>query len=270
MLALSNVIIAKESKPQIYPEGKDFWMKAPVLGIMPHMIAPVVDDVPKWDEGLGSRFDADQWVTAFKDVGASYMYGIAKWHDGFCYWDTDTTRYKSKKDYIGELIKACHKHGLRFSFYFNHHTEGNPEWEHTQLHRFDGSPYRAGFPFPKHSVHTEFRQFTLDQIRDLLTKYGRVDGIWLDHFRELTDVSDKAVHEAFEKMYGFPLKEADINQQRDFIARSLGSYLLDIKKIAAETKQSSFLITMNGGLRYSSPGDTYTKFIVSFREGCMK
>jgi len=257
ILAAATCFAADKSK-------EEMWMEAPSLGIMPHMIANVTKDVPKWDEGLGDKFDAEEWVTAFKDVGASYMYVIAKWHDGFCFWDTDTTSYKSKNDYVGQLIKASHKHGLRFTFYFNHHTEGNPEWEHTQLHHLDGRPYRKGFQFAKHSVHTDFRQFTLSQIRELLTKYGRVDGIWLDHFAELTDVSDKPVHEAFEKMFGYPLKDADLHKKREFSARSLGSYLLDVKDVAAEAGQNSFLITMNGGLRYSSPGDSYTKFIASY------
>ena len=241
--------------------ARDFWMEAPSLGVMPHMIAPVIDDVPEWDKGLGTEFNAEEWAKAFKGIGASYVYGVAKWHDGFCYWDTGTTTYKSKNDYIGQLIKACQNNGLRFVFYFNHHTEGNPEWEHTQLHDKIGKPYRSGFAFPKHTVYNDFRQFTLSQIEELLSKYGRVDGIWLDHFREVTDVSDEVVHEAFEKMFGYPLKDADITDQREFSARSLSSYLQDIEKIAKETKQDSFLITMNGGLRYSTPGDAYTKFI---------
>lgn len=240
---------------------EEIWMEAPSLGVMPHLIAPVLDDVRKWDEGLGSKFNADEWAKAFRELGASYVYGVAKWHDGFCYWDTDTTSYKSKNDNIGQLIKACQKQDLRFVFYFNHHTEGNPEWEHTQLHDKKGNPYRQGYPFPKHTVYNEFRQFTLGQIEELLTQYGQVDGIWLDHFRELTDVSDEVVHDAFEEMFGYPLKDANRNDQIEFSARSLASYLQDIEQIAEEAGQDSFLITMNGGLRYSTPGDAYTKFI---------
>jgi len=202
----SSTVSAGEDKSK-----ERIWMEAPSLGVMPHMIAPVIDDVPEWDKGLGTEFDAEGWAKAFKDIGAAYIYGVAKWHDGFCYWDTDTTNYKSQNDYIGQLIKACQNNGLRFVFYFNHHTEGNPEWEHTQLHDEIGKPYRSGFPFPKHTVHNDFRQFTLNQIEELLSKYGRVDGIWLDHFRELTDVSDDVVHTAFEKMYGYPLNSIGIS-----------------------------------------------------------
>lgn len=100
---------------------------------MPHMIAPVIDDVPAWDQNLGSNFDAEAWVSAFKELGASYFYGIAKSHDGFCYRDTSITAFKSKNDYIGQLIKGCLESDLSFLFYFKHHTEGNPKWEHTQL-----------------------------------------------------------------------------------------------------------------------------------------
>ena len=41
-------------------ETSNIWMRAPALGIMPHMIANVTKDVPKWDEGLGDKFDAEE------------------------------------------------------------------------------------------------------------------------------------------------------------------------------------------------------------------
>src|SRR5947207_5859013 len=47
----------------------------------------------EWGDGTGSpsvfnptQFDADQWMKAIHDSGASYVVLVAKHHDGFCLW----------------------------------------------------------------------------------------------------------------------------------------------------------------------------------------
>ena len=38
--------------------------------------------------------DADQWARTAKEAGMGYILFLAKHHDGFCLWDTETTDRK--------------------------------------------------------------------------------------------------------------------------------------------------------------------------------
>ena len=127
------------------------------------------------------RFDANKWVAVAQEAGARYICVTAKHHDGFCLFDSALTDFKVtntpfKRDLIAELAAACRKAGLRILFYYS-----QPDWHHPNyVHRkgafkdLDHPPETDQPDWPKYQEYLE------GQVLELVTNYGRIDGIWFD------------------------------------------------------------------------------------------
>jgi len=113
------------------------------------------------------KFNADEWVQIAKDAGMKYMVFTSKHHDGFSMFDTRQTDYKitSKdspygKDVCKQLADACHRRGLGLGWYYSPR-----DW------------YHPDFATKRHQKYLEFY---MNQLRELCTKYGKVDILWFD------------------------------------------------------------------------------------------
>ena len=65
------------------------------------------------------KFDADEWISLFKEAGAAFVTPVAEHHDGFAMYDTKFNRWNAKnmgpcRDVLGELKASCEKEGLTF------------------------------------------------------------------------------------------------------------------------------------------------------------
>ena len=78
------------------------WMKAPTISIMTGFIYEPLKPytIQQWMENLGDKFDAEQWVKDFKEVGAHHLVFYDKWIDGLVFHDTKTTNFKTKRDFV--------------------------------------------------------------------------------------------------------------------------------------------------------------------------
>jgi len=115
-------------------------------------------------------FNADTWIKMIKDAGAKYFVFTAKHHNGFCMFDTPTTEYcirntPYKKDICAELAVACHKYGIMLFWYYS-----EPDWTEPR--------YRADFNTKEFDSY--LYDYMYPQLKQLVTKYGYVDGIWFD------------------------------------------------------------------------------------------
>lgn len=119
------------------------------------------------------NFDAEKIVALAKTAGMRSIVITSKHHDGFCLFGSDYTTYNTvdatpaKRDIIGELSKACHDNGMRFGLYFS-----LIDWH-----------YPPAMPISSHNadpITPEHHQYNLNQVRELLTKYGQVDELWFD------------------------------------------------------------------------------------------
>lgn len=136
------------------------------------------------------NFDAKAWAKQAKQMGAKYMIFTTKHHDGFCLWPSKYTDYTIanspyKKDVVGEIVKAYTAEGIDVHLYFsiidwNHpgYQAGAPKDEF--LRNNDWESYRP-FKTEADSIRYEsFKEFTRNQLIELLTNYPQVKGLWFD------------------------------------------------------------------------------------------
>lgn len=124
-------------------------------------------------------FDADEWVKAAKDAGAGYIIFTSKHHDGFAMWDSKVSNYDIvdatpfKRDVIKELAEACRRQGIKLFLY---HSE--LDWHHPDYFprgRTGGSSGR-----PDSGNWERYLDYQNAQVRELLTNYGPIGGVWFD------------------------------------------------------------------------------------------
>lgn len=112
-----------------------------------------------------AKLDAEQWVRTMAGAGFRQLIITAKHHDGFCLWQTKTTKHSvaaspwkaGKGDVVKEVADACKKYGVGFGVYLS--------------------------PWDMHSAHygtPEYNNFFIKQLTELLTQYGQVDEVWFD------------------------------------------------------------------------------------------
>lgn len=118
-----------------------------------------------------ASFDAREWARVAIRGGFRYAVFTARHHDGFCMWNTDTTDYSSarqaaRRDYLGEYVEAFREAGLRVGVYLS--------WNDFRLPAMFSGPLRdpAGW--------ARFRDYVHAQVRELMTRYGRIDVLWFD------------------------------------------------------------------------------------------
>ena len=125
------------------------------------------------DEFRPVNFNADEIAQLAKDAGMRSIVFTSKHHDGFCMFDTETTRYNSvdmvtgNRDFVRELSEACARHGLNFGLYFS-----LIDWNYP--HAYPISSHNADFVSPQH------HEFSKAQVNELLTKYGPISELWFD------------------------------------------------------------------------------------------
>jgi alpha-L-fucosidase len=71
------------------------------------------------------HFDADAWVTLFRESGARYVGPVAEHADGFSMWASRINRWNAarmgpRRDIVGEMERAVRKQGLKFYASFHH------------------------------------------------------------------------------------------------------------------------------------------------------
>ena len=225
------------------------WYESPRLAVMTGFIYEPLKPytIREWEKGLGNQLDADRWVADFQQAGASYLIFYDKWIDGFVFHDTKTTKFKTGRDFVRQVSDACHRGNLPIVYYYNAVSDGNPEFDEWATLDRQGKPivFSPRWPTRYQTLHSPFHKISVEQLRELLTGYGQVDGIWLDIFGERLNTSSPWVARGYEKMMGGPFDRATPRQLAEFNARTLAGYLDEVRPIARK-HQPDCVWTSNG------------------------
>ncbi len=230
--------------------AEETWYESPSVSIMTGFIYEPLKPytIHQWKETLGDEFDADRWAKDFKEAGAQHLVFYDKWIDGLVFHDTKTTNFKTKRDFVRELAAACQRQKLPLVFYFNAVSDGNPEFDEWSLLDRQGKPivFGARWPTRYQTLHSPFRQKAVGQVRELLTNYGPIHGIWHDIFGERLNTSSKWTAQGYRKMYGEPFGKASPPRLGEFNARTLAGYLDEVDALRRELDQGDCIFTANG------------------------
>lgn len=116
------------------------------------------------------RFDARAWARLAVEAGMKYMVLTTRHHDGFCLFDSQvsdftSTKTAARRDFVAEYVTAAREAGLKVGLYHS-----LLDW------RFPGYFDPKRFPDSAASMVQQLH----DQVRELLTNYGRIDVLWYD------------------------------------------------------------------------------------------
>jgi alpha-L-fucosidase len=135
------------------------------------------------------KFDPDKWARAAKNTGMRYVISTTKHHDGFCMFDTEQTEYKvtskacpfhnnPKANITYEVFNAFRKENFMIGAYFS-----KPDWDcEYYWWPYYATPDRhVNYDPAKHPDRWKnFKDYTFNQIEELMRDYGDIDILWLD------------------------------------------------------------------------------------------
>lgn len=132
----------------------------------------------EYDDNYADRFTADSFdpedlARRAKDAGMEYMVPSAKHHDGFCLFETVTTKRNTvcrgpERDLLRETLDACRKYGLKCGVYFS-----LPDWS---VPTFFSGPQKDPAGWAAFIDNIVFAQ-----AREICSNYGKIDLLWYDN-----------------------------------------------------------------------------------------
>jgi alpha-L-fucosidase len=207
------------------PDKEAQWFPDASLGLFMHWgIHSVVGAQPSWDmiehyphggrvsppdkyyalagEFNPQNYDPEKWLKAAKDAGFIYAVLTAKHHDGYALWPSKygigTKQYMNGRDLLKPCVDACRKNRLKVGFYFSPR-----DWHYPGLmtpNEYDANKWHDVPPVTdsvaNYHAYERFLGFVLKQIEEILTRYGKIDLLWLDgmFFRGVSDMHTEQVY----------------------------------------------------------------------------
>jgi alpha-L-fucosidase len=126
-----------------------------------------------------TEFDPAEWVGLAKAAGMKYITITSKHHDGFAMFDSKLTdwdivdRTPYKKDVLKMLADECRKQGVKLFFYHS-----QLDWRCADYFPRGRTGLTAGRP--ESGEWSKYLDFMDGQLKELLTNYGPIGGIWFD------------------------------------------------------------------------------------------
>lgn len=123
-------------------------------------------------EFTAAKFDPDAWAALAKRGGMRYAVLTARHHDGFALWDSPSSfgpftsmQAASKRDLVAGFTDAFRSADLRVGLYYS-----PMDWRFPAYFRPRELPENAA----------QMKAQTYGQIRELMSRYGKIDVLWYD------------------------------------------------------------------------------------------
>ena len=131
-------------------------------------------------------YNPSEWAKKAKAAGMKYAVITTKHHDGFCMFESKYTDYNIMntpygKDAIKEWVDAFKAEGLKVGFYYSLIDWHHPHYTIDQVHPQSASSKEEYDRLNVGRNMDIYRQYLKDQVREILTKYGTIDILWLDY-----------------------------------------------------------------------------------------
>ena len=128
-------------------------------------------------------FDAKVWAKKAKEAGMKYAVLTTKHHEGFCLFDSQYTDYKITntpfgRDLVKEYVEAFRAEGIKIGFYYSLIDWHHPEFPIDGIHPFRNKDYAEAMD--KGRDVRKYAEYMRNQVRELLTNYGKIDILWFD------------------------------------------------------------------------------------------
>ena len=128
-------------------------------------------------------FDAREWARKAKAAGMKYAVLTTKHHEGFCLFDSQYTDYKITntqfgRDLVREYVEAFRAEGLKVGFYYSLLDWHHPHYQIDIFHPLRNHPDAE--EMNKTRDMNIYREYMFNQVREILTNYGKIDILWFD------------------------------------------------------------------------------------------
>jgi alpha-L-fucosidase len=134
------------------------------------------EDIPLAEyERIAKQFQpqpgaAHTWARLAREAGMRYMVMTTKHHEGFCLFDSKLTTYCATqqgpgRDLVREYVEAARAENLRVGLYYSLMDWHHPDWRNAK-----DDP----------AARKRFIDYTHDQVREIMSNYGKVDILWYD------------------------------------------------------------------------------------------
>jgi alpha-L-fucosidase len=150
-----------------------------MVGASENYLNRYVHELPQYFNPLS--FDPDSWAVLARRAGMKYVVFTAKHHNGFCMYDTESTSYNVTntpfgRDATHEIIEAFRKQGLAIGLYYS------PD-DFYFLYK-QGTLISRSRPEALASSNPELNAYVKEQMKELMTRYGKIDIVFLDGFEQ--------------------------------------------------------------------------------------
>ncbi len=123
-------------------------------------------------------FDPRLWAKLARKAGMKYAVMTAKHHDGYCLFDTRTTDFRYREDLVRQFLEAFREEGLKVGLYYSLIDWHHPDYPHygDRHHPMRNNPGCTN----ENRDWNRYLSYMHEQIRELLTGYGKLDIMWFD------------------------------------------------------------------------------------------
>jgi alpha-L-fucosidase len=142
---------------------------------------------PYFDNFNPDMFNPKEWAKQAKAAGMKYAVLTTKHHEGFCLFDSKYTDYKAtntgaKRDLVKEFVEAFRAEGLKVGFYYSLIDWHHPDYTIDAMHPLQpaNEADSAYARLNKGRDWNKYKTYLHNQVRELLTNYGKIDIMWLD------------------------------------------------------------------------------------------